>query len=60
MIYIDASNLGYETVLMQNDKFIMYVSPHLKVDEKSYPTHDPELGEIVFCFEDMEALSVWI
>ena len=38
---------------MQNDKVVAYASRQLKVQEKNYPTHDLELGAVVF------ALKVW-
>ena len=38
---------------MQNAKVIAYASRQLKVHEKNYPTHDSELGAVVF------ALKVW-
>ena len=38
---------------MQNDKVITYVSKHLKVYEKNYPTHDLELIVVVF------TLKIW-
>ena len=53
VIYTDASNQGYGAVLMQNAKVIAYASRQLKVHEKNYPTHDLELGVVVF------ALKVW-
>ena len=53
VICTDASNQGYGAVLMQNDKVVAYASRQLKVHEKNYPTHDLELGAVVF------ALKVW-
>ena len=53
VIYTDASNQGYGAVLMQHGKVIAYASRQLKVHEKNYPTHDLELGAVVF------ALKVW-
>ena len=53
VIYTDASNQGYRAVLKQNAKVIVYSSRQLKVHEKNYPTHDLELGAVVF------ALKVW-
>ena len=49
----NASRVGLSCVLMQNDKVITYVSKHLKVYEKNYPTHDLELVVVVF------ALKMW-
>ncbi|WMV50009.1 hypothetical protein MTR67_043394 [Solanum verrucosum] len=39
---------------MQHGKVIAYASRQLKVHEKNYPTHDLELGVVVF------ALKIWI
>lgn len=52
VIYTDASNLGYEAVLMQR-KVIAYSLRQLKEHEKNYHTHDLELGVVAF------ALKVW-
>ena len=43
--------LGF--VLMQGGKVISYASRQLKVHEKNYPTHDLELGVLVF------AMKLW-
>ncbi|WMV37258.1 hypothetical protein MTR67_030643 [Solanum verrucosum] len=53
VVYYDASRVGLGCVLMQNGKVIAYVSRHLKVNEKNYPTHDLELAAVVF------ALKIW-
>ena len=53
ILYTDASIQGYGGVLMQNDKVIAYASRQLKTHEKNYPTHDLELGVVVF------ALKMW-
>ena len=53
VIYTDASHEGYGCVLMQRGKVIAYASRRLKVHEQNYPTHDLELGAIVF------ALAKW-
>nr|GEY15840.1 reverse transcriptase domain-containing protein [Tanacetum cinerariifolium] len=39
---------GSGVVLMQNGKVIAYASRQLKIHEKNYTTHDPELGAVVF------------
>ncbi|CAN6477769.1 unnamed protein product [Victoria cruziana] len=52
-VYSDASGIGYGAVLMQKDKVIAYASRQLKSHEKNYPTHDLELGAVVF------ALKIW-
>ena len=43
---------------MQRGNVIAYASRQLKPHEKNYPTHDPELGTIVFGSQDLEALSL--
>ncbi|KAJ9536729.1 hypothetical protein OSB04_un000114 [Centaurea solstitialis] len=53
VVYCDASHQGLGCVLMQNEKVIAYASRQLKVYEKSYTTHDLELGAVVF------ALKIW-
>ncbi|WMV08601.1 hypothetical protein MTR67_001986 [Solanum verrucosum] len=53
VVYCDAFRLGLGFVLMQNGKVIAYASRQLKVHEKNYPTHDLELGVVVF------ALKIW-
>ncbi|CAN6584101.1 unnamed protein product [Malus baccata var. baccata] len=52
-IYMDASLSGLGCVLMQHDKVIAYASRQLKIHERNYPTHDLELGAVVF------ALKIW-
>ena len=51
VIYTDTLNQGYGAVLMQNAKVIAYASRQLKVHEKNYPTHDLELGAVVFALK---------
>nr|GFB90958.1 retrotransposon protein, putative, Ty3-gypsy subclass [Tanacetum cinerariifolium] len=51
--YCDASIKGLGAVLMQRDNVISYASHQLKIHEKSYTTHDLELGAVVF------ALKIW-
>lgn len=53
LIYTIAFNTKGEAVLMQQGEVTAYGSKQLKVHEKIYPTHDLELGDIVF------ALKVW-
>ncbi|XP_049932536.1 uncharacterized protein LOC126409875 [Nymphaea colorata] len=53
VVYTDASGTGYGAVLMQKDNVIAYASRQLKQHEKNYPTHDLELGAVVF------ALKIW-
>jgi hypothetical protein len=52
-VFCDASKIGLGCVLMQNDKVIAYASRQLKSHEKNYPTHDLELGAVIF------ALKIW-
>nr|GEY03850.1 hypothetical protein [Tanacetum cinerariifolium] len=53
IVYCDASYKGLGFVLMQNKKVIAYASRQLKIHEKTYITHDLELGAMVF------ALKMW-
>nr|GFB25645.1 putative reverse transcriptase domain-containing protein [Tanacetum cinerariifolium] len=53
VVYCAASHKGLCAVLMQKEKVIAYASHQLKVHEKKYTTHDPELGAVVF------ALKMW-
>ncbi|CAH9089240.1 unnamed protein product [Cuscuta europaea] len=52
-IYSDTSIQGLGCVLMQNGKVIVYASRQLRKHEVNYPTHDLELGAVVF------ALKIW-
>ncbi|GJU63229.1 reverse transcriptase domain-containing protein, partial [Tanacetum coccineum] len=51
VVYCDASKHGFGCVLMQRGKLIAYASRQLKKHEKSYTTHDLELGAVVFAFK---------
>ena len=53
MVYCDASRVGLGCFLMQHGKVIEYASRKLKVLEKNYQTHDPELATIVL------SLKIW-
>ena len=53
MVYYDASISGLGAVLMQRGHVITYASRQLKPHESRYPTHDLELGAMVF------ALKIW-
>ena len=53
MVYCDASISGLGMVLMQRGHVIAYASRQLKPREANYPTHDLELGAVVF------ALKIW-
>ncbi|KAI3505957.1 hypothetical protein L1887_28299 [Cichorium endivia] len=53
VVYCDASITGLGAVLMQRGKVIAYASRQLKPHEANYPTHDLELGAVVF------ALKIW-
>ena len=59
VIYCDVSGQRLGAVLMQHGRVIAYASRQFKDYEKNYPTHDLELVIVVFCIEDVEALSVW-
>ena len=52
-LYTDASLKGLGCVLMQGGKVIAYASRLLRPHEVNYPTHDLELGAVVF------ALKIW-
>ena len=52
-VYCDASKEGMGIVLMQLGKVVAYGSRQLKDHERNYPTHDLELGAVVF------ALKCW-
>ena len=52
-MYCDACKEGLGCVLMQSGRAVAYASRQLKVHERNYPTHDLELGAVVF------ALKVW-
>ncbi|XP_074288790.1 uncharacterized protein LOC141613946 [Silene latifolia] len=52
-VYTDDSKNGLGCVLMQNGRVIAYASRQLKTHEENYPTHDLELGVVVF------ALKIW-
>ncbi|GJU57777.1 putative reverse transcriptase domain-containing protein [Tanacetum coccineum] len=51
VVYCDASGIGLGCVLMQRGKVIAYASRRLKLHEKNYPTHDLELGAVVFALK---------
>ena len=53
VVYCDASISGLGAVLMQRGHVIAYASRQLKPHEANYPTHDLELGAVVF------ALKIW-
>ncbi|GKA48092.1 putative reverse transcriptase domain-containing protein [Tanacetum coccineum] len=53
VVYCDTSHKGLGVVLMQREKVIAYASRQLKVHEKTYTTHDLELGSVIF------ALKIW-
>ncbi|MGI4715133.1 Ty3/Gypsy family RNase HI domain-containing protein, partial [Klebsiella pneumoniae] len=52
-VYCDAPTEGFGCVLMQLAKVVAYASRQLKIHEHNYPTHDLELGAVVF------ALKCW-
>ena len=53
VVYCDASITGMGAVLMQRGHVIAYASRQLKPHEANYPTHDLELGAVVF------SLKIW-
>jgi len=53
VVYTDASKKGLGCVLMQKRRVVAYVSRQLKDQEKNYPTHDLELGAVVY------AMKIW-
>ena len=52
-VYCDALRAGLGCVLMQSGRVVAYGSRQLKNHEQNYPTHDIELGAVVF------ALKIW-
>ena len=52
-VYCDASKEGMGIVLIHLGKVVAYGSQQLKTHERNYPTHDLELGAVVF------ALRYW-
>jgi hypothetical protein len=46
-VYCDASYTGLGCVLMQEQRVVAYLSRHLKIHERNYPTHDLEMAEVV-------------
>ena len=53
MVFCDVSITGLGVVLMQCGRVIAYASRQLKQHEVCYPTHDLDLGAVVF------ALKIW-
>ena len=53
VVYCDASITGMGAVLTQRGHVIAYASRQLKPHAANYPTHDLELGAIMF------ALKMW-
>lgn len=51
--YYDVSKQGFGAILMQHGKVTAYASRQQKDYETRYPTHDLDLGAIVF------ALKIW-
>src|SRR3954466_7248352 len=50
-LYCNASLLGYGGALMQDDRVVAFGSRQLKDHERNYPTHDLELGSVVFALK---------
>ena len=57
-MFSDASSQGLGCVLIQGGRVLAYASHQLKKHETNYPIHDLELAVIVFCLEDLKALSL--
>lgn len=53
VLYLDTSHQGLGCILMKRDKIISYTSWQLNVHEKTFTTHDFELGVVVF------TLKIW-
>lgn len=51
IVYCDASKEGLGCALMQLGKVVAYVSRRLKPHANNYPTHDLELGVVVFALK---------
>jgi len=51
VIYCDASKSELGCVLMQKGRVIAYASRQLRKHEENYPTHDLELGAMVFALK---------
>lgn len=51
VVYCNASISGLGAVLMQRGHVIAYASRQLKPHEANYPTHDLELGVVVFALK---------
>ncbi|RVX04476.1 hypothetical protein CK203_018391 [Vitis vinifera] len=51
VVYSNASHQGLGCVLMQHGKVVTYASRQLKPYERSYPTHDLELDDVVFALK---------
>ncbi|CAA7032061.1 unnamed protein product [Microthlaspi erraticum] len=52
-VYTDASGIGLGCVLMQEGRVIAYASRQWQGSERNRPTHDLELGAVIF------ALKIW-
>jgi len=52
-VYCDASGIGLDCVLMQDNRVIAYASQALRPHELNYPTHDIELATVIL------ALKIW-
>lgn len=54
IVYCEASNFCMDFMLMQDKKVIAYALWQLKVNQRSYPTHDLKLVAVVF------AIMIWL
>nr|GEU40583.1 reverse transcriptase domain-containing protein [Tanacetum cinerariifolium] len=57
VVYYDASNQGFDCVLMQRNKVIAYTSRQLNIYEKNYTTHDLEFGAMARILEAQSEAS---
>ena len=57
MVNCDASITGLDAMVMHQGHVITYASRQLKPHEKNYPTHDLELGAVVFAFKILPSIS---
>ncbi|GKB89223.1 putative reverse transcriptase domain-containing protein [Tanacetum coccineum] len=58
VVYCDASHKGLGAVLMQREEVIAYALRQLKIHEKSYATHDLELGSSLQHIIDQKELNM--
>ena len=59
-VYVDALRTGLGCVLMQHGQVIAYASRKLKPLDKNYPTHDLELGAVIFALKILSVIFMVI